>query len=497
MRALPSGTVTFVFTDIEGSTALLKRLGGGYGEVLAAHRRIVRETFERADGIEIDTQGDAFFFAFPRARDAVAAAVEAQRAHAAHAWPEDSAVRVRMGLHTGEPSVVEEGYLGLDVVRAARICTAARGGNVLLSGSTRALLGSTLPDGVSVFPRGERHLKTSPSASTSWRSRAWRATSSMRRRRSPFRRRRRRHRLHPPQPSALGGPGSTPNSEQTLPRASRSASSAPSSGVSASTPPRRRRRQRRTRTSKALPRDPPRSKSRSSRASKLRSRPRGSRGTRADPDRARYLSAWNDPHDVRQADVLDAGRDPPATLARELHRAPPTADLLSARRNCVSPAHREHPQRRRRGVEALAVYDERVRESPVREPAELLEEPVVVSPRVQDPRRRKRRREKTVAVRAFPRNGTRLRRRGQADTESHPAAIPGDSRDGLYEERSTEAVLRAPRTPRGERVGPGVEWRKGERQDPCELRSGMIRPMKWSRGSKRDSTAPATPLGTR
>ena len=159
MKALPSGTVTFVFTDIEGSTELLKQLGSGYGEVLAAHRRLVRETFAAANGIEIDTQGDAFFFAFPRARDAVAAAVETQRAHAAHEWPEGATVRVRMGLHTGEPSVVEEGYLGLDVVRAARICTAARGGNVLLSESTRALLGSTLPDGVSVFPRGERHLK--------------------------------------------------------------------------------------------------------------------------------------------------------------------------------------------------------------------------------------------------------------------------------------------------------------------------------------------------
>ena len=159
VQTLPSGTVTFVFTDIEGSTELLKQLGSSYGDILASHRRIVRETFVAANGIEIDTQGDAFFFAFPRARDAVGAAVEAQRAHAAREWPESAVVRVRMGLHTGEPSVVEEGYLGLDVVRAARICTAARGGNVLLSESTRALLGSTLPDGVSVFPRGERHLK--------------------------------------------------------------------------------------------------------------------------------------------------------------------------------------------------------------------------------------------------------------------------------------------------------------------------------------------------
>jgi class 3 adenylate cyclase len=160
MPTLPSGTVTFVFTDIEGSTGLLKQLGERYGELLGTHRRIVRTTFEGLNGIEIDSQGDAFFFAFPRARDAVGAAVEAQRAHASSAWPDDSVVRVRMGLHTGEPAVDDEGYLGLDVVRAARICTAAQGGQVLLSESTRALLGSAIPDDVSVFPLGERHLRS-------------------------------------------------------------------------------------------------------------------------------------------------------------------------------------------------------------------------------------------------------------------------------------------------------------------------------------------------
>lgn len=159
MPALPAGTVTFVFTDLEGSTALLKQLGEGYGDLLSQHRRIVRETFGAAGGSEIDTQGDAFFFAFPRARDAVTAAVGVQRAHAAAAWPDGATVRVRIGLHTGEPAVGEEGYLGLDVVRAARICTGARGGNVLISEATRALVGSSLPDGVSVFPLGERHLK--------------------------------------------------------------------------------------------------------------------------------------------------------------------------------------------------------------------------------------------------------------------------------------------------------------------------------------------------
>jgi class 3 adenylate cyclase len=159
MTTLPSGTVTFVFSDIEGSTGLLKRLGESYGDLLAEHRRIVRETFGEHEGVEIDMQGDSFFFAFARARDAVAAAVEAQRAHAEQSWPSDETVRVRMGLHTGEPAVGAEGYLGVDVVRAARICGSGHGGDVLLSEATRALLGSSLPDGVSVHAVGERRLK--------------------------------------------------------------------------------------------------------------------------------------------------------------------------------------------------------------------------------------------------------------------------------------------------------------------------------------------------
>jgi class 3 adenylate cyclase len=159
MTTLPSGTVTFVFSDVEGSTGLLKRLGEGYGDLIREHRRIVRETYGARGGVEIDAQGDAFFFAFPRARDAVEAVVAAQRAHAEHEWPEGEQVRVRIGLHTGEPAVGEEGYLGLDVVRAARLCTEGQGGHVLLSEATRALLGSSLPDGVSVHPAGERRLK--------------------------------------------------------------------------------------------------------------------------------------------------------------------------------------------------------------------------------------------------------------------------------------------------------------------------------------------------
>jgi class 3 adenylate cyclase len=159
MSSLPSGTVTFVFSDIEGSTTLLKRLGERYDGVLSDHRRLMRESFTERGGVEIDRQGDAFFFAFSRARDAVEAAVEAQRAHAAHDWPGDCAVLVRMGLHTGEPAVGSEGYLGLDVVRAARLCTVGNGGHVLLSETTRALVGASLPEGVSIFPLGERRLK--------------------------------------------------------------------------------------------------------------------------------------------------------------------------------------------------------------------------------------------------------------------------------------------------------------------------------------------------
>ena len=159
MAELPHGTVTFAFTDIEGSTALLKRLGDGYGDVLGAHRRLVRDAFTTFDGVEIDTQGDAFFLAFARARDAVAAATRVQRDHVSYEWPRGAVVRTRIGLHTGEPTIGEEGYLGLDVVRAARLCGVCEGGHVLLSEATRALVGATLPEGVSVFPLGERHLK--------------------------------------------------------------------------------------------------------------------------------------------------------------------------------------------------------------------------------------------------------------------------------------------------------------------------------------------------
>ena len=157
--ALPGGTVTFLFTDIEGSTRLLQELGDDYGQVVADHRRLLREVFQSAGGSEVDTQGDAFFYSFPRARDAVRAAVDGQRSLAEHEWPGGAEVLVRMGLHTGEPTVGDEGYVGLDVVRAARICSAGHGGQILLSETTRALLGNDLPERVSVRDLGQAHLK--------------------------------------------------------------------------------------------------------------------------------------------------------------------------------------------------------------------------------------------------------------------------------------------------------------------------------------------------
>src|SRR5215208_1215960 len=128
MPELPSGTVTFLFTDIEESTRLLKQLRERYGELLADHQRLLRAAFAEAAGREVDTQGDAFFVAFQRARDGVKAAVAAQRALATHEWPDGVEVRVRMGLHTGEPSLSETGFVSLAVHRGARICSAGHGG---------------------------------------------------------------------------------------------------------------------------------------------------------------------------------------------------------------------------------------------------------------------------------------------------------------------------------------------------------------------------------
>src|SRR3954468_6054153 len=133
MRDLPSGIVTFLFTDIEGSTRLLQEHGAGYADLLAEHRRQLRAAVSRHAGVEVDTQGDAFFVAFAHPEDALAAAEEVVEAH--------GQIRVRIGIHTGAPIVTDEGYVGLDVHRAARICAAAHGGQVLVSEATRDALG--------------------------------------------------------------------------------------------------------------------------------------------------------------------------------------------------------------------------------------------------------------------------------------------------------------------------------------------------------------------
>jgi YVTN family beta-propeller protein len=156
---LPSGTVTFLFTDIEGSTSLLKHLGERYAEALAEHQRILRDAFAAHGGHEIDTQGDAFFVAFRRAKDAVAAAISGQRALAEHEWPDGTELRVRMGLHTGEPTVGGERYVGLGVHRAARVSAVGHGGQVLLSQTTRELLRDDPLPNVTLRDLGAHKLK--------------------------------------------------------------------------------------------------------------------------------------------------------------------------------------------------------------------------------------------------------------------------------------------------------------------------------------------------
>jgi class 3 adenylate cyclase/DNA-binding beta-propeller fold protein YncE len=159
MAELPTGTVTFLFTDIEGSTALLKTLRDEYATVLSDHQELLRSAVEGAGGQEIDTQGDAFFIVFHRAKDAVLAAASAQRSLAGHAWPQGSTVRVRMGIHSGEPTLGGDRYVGLGVHRAARICAAAHGGQVLLSNATRELIEDDLPPELSLRDLGEQRLK--------------------------------------------------------------------------------------------------------------------------------------------------------------------------------------------------------------------------------------------------------------------------------------------------------------------------------------------------
>jgi predicted ATPase/class 3 adenylate cyclase len=162
MRELPTGTVTMLFSDIEGSTVLLGRLGDQYGAALAAQRAIMRAAISASGGHEMGTEGDSFFVVFGSAADAVACCLAAQRGLASHSWPGGVAVRVRMGVHSGEPVRHQDGYVGMDVHRAARIAAAAHGGQVVLSDATRLLVASRLPAGVSVQDLGLHRLKDLP-----------------------------------------------------------------------------------------------------------------------------------------------------------------------------------------------------------------------------------------------------------------------------------------------------------------------------------------------
>jgi predicted ATPase/class 3 adenylate cyclase/uncharacterized protein HemY len=159
MPELPVGTVTFFFSDIEGSTKLLSRFGDRYHDILAEHCQILRSVFAKYEGYEINTEGDSFFVAFSRAVDGIAAAVSGQKALAEHRWPEDIRLAVRVGLHTGEPTISGTDYMGLDVHRAARIMAAAHGGQVLISVATKTLAGNRFPPNVTLRDLGEHHLK--------------------------------------------------------------------------------------------------------------------------------------------------------------------------------------------------------------------------------------------------------------------------------------------------------------------------------------------------
>ncbi len=159
MSNLPTGTVTLLFTDIEGSTRLLQQLGERYADMLVMCRQLLRTAFQQWNGVEVDTQGGAFFIVFARASDAISAVVDMQRALATNAWPDGAAVAVRIGLHMGEPTRTTEGYVGLDVHHAARIMSVGHGGQVLLSQTTRELVKHNPQEGVSLHDLGEHRLK--------------------------------------------------------------------------------------------------------------------------------------------------------------------------------------------------------------------------------------------------------------------------------------------------------------------------------------------------
>ena len=157
--SLPSGTVTFLFTDIERSTQLMQEMGEKYVQAQVEHHKILRAAFQSGAGRELRTEGDSFFCVFESALDACGSAAQAQREFAVHAWPDDKPIRVRIGLHTGEAPIVGNEYIGLDVHHAARVAAAAHGGQVVLSDVTRSLVESSLPKDLTLRDLGMHRLK--------------------------------------------------------------------------------------------------------------------------------------------------------------------------------------------------------------------------------------------------------------------------------------------------------------------------------------------------
>ena len=156
--ALPTGFVTLLMTDIEGSTVILRRLGDRYGELLDDMRGTLRAAVSRANGREIDARADEFFAVFERAADAVTAAVAIQQALGKRVRPDGLDVYLRIGIHSGRPTLTDVGYIGLAVHTAARVCAAAHGGQVVISGETRAVVGESAPAGVRFLSLGRHRL---------------------------------------------------------------------------------------------------------------------------------------------------------------------------------------------------------------------------------------------------------------------------------------------------------------------------------------------------
>src|SRR3954465_1871002 len=156
MEDLPSGTVTLLFTGVEGSTVLVHALGAAYQKALAEHRELLRDAVASHAGREVDCRADELLACFPRASDGLAAAIAAQLAMTS----QDSQLRVRMGLHTGEPELIGDAYIGIDVTRAARICSAGHGGQILVSQTTRDLVAEELKQPLGMVDLGAHRLRS-------------------------------------------------------------------------------------------------------------------------------------------------------------------------------------------------------------------------------------------------------------------------------------------------------------------------------------------------